>query len=602
MDPTNSPKNEGETPSVNELTPPTIPPRASAEELAALLSAGNVAEFNKKRSRDFSFLEGVVVRDKVLDGIDLSYVKLSRCIFERCSFARANLDGASLSLSSMSGCSFTDAKLNWLAMSQSQLAGTSFERVSADGLRLNSCHLKDVLFVSGSAMSLVATGSTFSHTRFSSMKANLANFNQCSFQRTSILQSNLSNASFRQSEGLHMTFASSVLHQADFTDSNWRTLLNLSGAYISSGQFQKSMFDKAAWDDGFVLKSAIVDEEPPKDLIPSPSKKKSHRSRPIDGIPGTDKELYQSALERLNKLVGLEEVKREILELAALLRVSRARERHGANDEPPTLHYVFSGAPGTGKTTVARIIADLLKSLGYLKQGQCIETDRAGLVAAYTGQTAIKTHSIIEQAIGGVLFVDEAYALTPEDRLDPYGPEAIATLLKQMEDRRHEFVVIVAGYTTEMKRFLDSNPGLQSRFSQSMKFPSLSRGELELVFDSLLASGSFTTDDETRRGVGLLADRLRTSMGESFGNARTMRTIFDKMRRRQSVRITANGMPDQKEEFFKLTFADIPSQEMIDLSPEKLRAEINKKGIFIAAPGAQSKLGGAGSTGPFHLN
>lgn len=602
MEPTNSPQNEVETPSVTELTPPKNPPSPSTEELAALLSAGNVEEFNKKRLNDPRFLEGVVVRDKVLDGIDLSHLKLSRCIFERCSFAQANLEAASVSLSSITGCSFPDAKMNWLALSQSQLTDTTFERTSADGLRLGSCKLNDVLFASGSAINLIATGSTFFNTRFSSMRANLANFNQCNFQRTSMLQSNLTNASFHQSQGLQMNFTGSVLHKANFTNSNWGLSFNLTGAYISSDQFHKSMFDNGAWDDGLALKSAVIDQEPPKDRLRSDYRQKTHKRRPIDGIPGTDGELYESALERLNKLVGLEEVKQEVLELAALLRVSRARQRHGAKDESPTLHYVFSGPPGTGKTTVARVVADLLKSLGYLKQGQCIETDRAGLVAAYTGQTAIKTHAIIEQAIGGVLFIDEAYSLTPTDRLDPYGPEAVSTLLKQMEDRRHDFVVIVAGYSEEMKRFLDSNPGLQSRFSQTMKFSALSRPELEQVFDLLLQSGSFTADDETRRGVALMADRLRTSMGESFGNARTMRTIFEKMRRRQSVRITANGMPDQKEEFFKLIFSDIPSQEMIGLSPEKLRAELDKKGIFIAAPGTQSKLGGAGPTGPFHLN
>jgi SpoVK/Ycf46/Vps4 family AAA+-type ATPase len=362
------------------------------------------------------------------------------------------------------------------------------------------------------------------------------------------------------------------------------------------------MFDAFAWQDGTVLKPAIIDDAPPpKAFAPTPTKPPTVKTA-IDDIPGTDHELYLSALARLEKLEGLDDVKREVRELVALLRVSRVREQHGSTEEPPTLHYIFAGDPGTGKTTVARIVADLLKSLGYLKQGQCIETDRAGLVAAYTGQTALKTHDIIESAIGGVLFIDEAYTLTPEDRLDPYGPEAIATLLKEMEDRRHDFVVIAAGYTSEMKRFLESNPGLQSRFSQKMTFASLSRTELERVFDSLLQTGRFTADDETRRGVGFLAEKLRASTGESFGNARTIRTIFEKMRRRQSVRITTNGMPTEKEDFYKLILADIPSQEMIGLSPEQLRAQLDKKGFFIASPGAGSILGNPAGPGSTHLN
>ena len=170
--------------------------------------------------------------------------------------------------------------------------------------------------------------------------------------------------------------------------------------------------------------------------------------------------------KELDELIGLEKVKEEVRTLANFVKVQKMREQKGMKVPKISYHLVFTGSPGTGKTTVARIVARIYKDLGILKRGHTVETDRSGLVAEYVGQTAVKTNAIIDSALNGVLFIDEAYALVPEDSRSDFGQEAISTLLKRMEDDRDRLVVIIAGYTNEMQRFIDSNPGLQSRFNR----------------------------------------------------------------------------------------------------------------------------------------
>ena len=180
------------------------------------------------------------------------------------------------------------------------------------------------------------------------------------------------------------------------------------------------------------------------------------------------KEPEKSGMEELHELIGLKTIKHDVEEMVGLAKVRKMREEKGMKQVPVSLHLVFSGNPGTGKTTVARILAKLYKEIGILSTGQLIETDRSGLVAGYVGQTAIKTSQKIEEAMGGVLFIDEAYALNQEG--ENFGQEAIDTILKAMEDHRDKFIVIVAGYTDLMKSFVESNPGLRSRFNKFFEF------------------------------------------------------------------------------------------------------------------------------------
>ena len=243
-------------------------------------------------------------------------------------------------------------------------------------------------------------------------------------------------------------------------------------------------------------------------------------------------------LADLRRMVGLEPVKIEVERLVAAREFTRARVAGGLPAIEQSPHLVFTGNPGTGKTTVARMVADLYKALGILKKGHVVEADCSKLIAAYIGQTPIKTRRICEQARGGVLFIDEAYGLTSKQN-QGYGPEAIETLLKFMEDNRGDIVVIVAGYPTEMQGFLDANPGLRSRFDVVIDFPDYSTAELTSIFDLYLEDYKLELDAGAREKVAAYAASL--PRGRGFGNGRAMRNLFNEMVRRHAVWAGRNG-------------------------------------------------------------
>ena len=223
---------------------------------------------------------------------------------------------------------------------------------------------------------------------------------------------------------------------------------------------------------------------------------------------------------------------------------------------------MFTGNPGTGKTTVARIMADIFKTLGVVSRGQLVEADRSKLVAGFSGQTAIKTNQLVDQALGGVLFIDEAYTLKSNDG-DSFGAEAIDTLLKRLEDDRGKFICIVAGYTDNMHDFIDSNPGLKSRFTQTIHFDDYTPDELTQIFLSLASGKNFTVDDETNAAIHRLFEQLYLRRDKNFGNAREARRIFNEAVERQSQRLVSEmGKPGfQESDMFALTKADLPMSQ-----------------------------------------
>ena len=264
---------------------------------------------------------------------------------------------------------------------------------------------------------------------------------------------------------------------------------------------------------------------------------------------------YTECLAKLNGMVGLAGVKKEISNLAAFLNL---QIRRGETNTFQGKHYVFSGNPGTGKTTVARIMADVFRTLGILSRGQLVEADRAKLVAGFAGQTAIKTNQLIDSAIGGVLFIDEAYTLKSNDQ-DSFGAEAIDTLLKRLEDDRGKFICIVAGYTDNMHDFIDSNPGLKSRFTQTIHFDDYTPDELTQIFINLAKAKNFTIDEDTQATIHRQFEQLYLRRDKNFGNAREARRIFDQAVEKQSQRLmNMVNMPDFKEEdMYRITTADL---------------------------------------------
>ena len=261
-------------------------------------------------------------------------------------------------------------------------------------------------------------------------------------------------------------------------------------------------------------------------------------------------------LKKLDGLVGLSGVKKEIANLAAFLNLQIAR---GETNTFQGKHYVFTGNPGTGKTTVARIMADIFKTLGVVARGQLVEADRSKLVAGFSGQTAIKTNQLVDQAMGGVLFIDEAYTLKSNDG-DSFGAEAIDTLLKRLEDDRGKFICIVAGYTDQMHDFIDTNPGLKSRFTQTIHFDDYTPDELTEIFLHLASGKNFTVDEETKAAIHRMFEQLYLRRDKNFGNAREARRIFNEAVERQSQRLVKQmTSPDFKEsDMFALTTADLP--------------------------------------------
>lgn len=276
----------------------------------------------------------------------------------------------------------------------------------------------------------------------------------------------------------------------------------------------------------------------------------------------------EQLLEKLNHLVGLKEVKKEIHSLVNLIQIRKLRKQYNLPEMEMSYHMVFTGNPGTGKTTVARLVAEIYKELGLLSKGTLVETDRSGLVAGYIGQTALKVKEVIESAMGGVLFIDEAYSLSSNLGVNDFGGEAIDTLVKLMEDKRDDLVVIAAGYTEEMKGFLKANTGLVSRFNKFIEFQDYTNQELIEILNAMAEEAGFHLEEET---IAIIQNYLETRSLEemvSFGNARGIRNIFEKLVVNQANRIV---------EYEKLTLDQLSSITAEDAASWKRESKKPRK-------------------------
>jgi len=308
-------------------------------------------------------------------------------------------------------------------------------------------------------------------------------------------------------------------------------------------------------------------------------KLENEKLKVLPDIP-IDEELLQEAFDELNKLIGLEKVKQEIIETVGVVRYHLGRGKNVLNNF--YLHTVFIGNPGTGKTTVARILTKIYKALGILERGHMVETDRQGLVAGYIGQTAIKTAKKIDEAMGGVLFIDEAYSLTASGMNSDYGSEAIQTILKRMEDNRGEFFVFAAGYPENMEKFLKSNPGLQSRFDKILKFEDYSAQQLTDIAVSMFDEKDLVMEEQAKKVLHSYLENLLHKKDKYFGNARRVRKIVTEITENQNIRIAS--MPTKSRKGIDFSIVEVRD---VQKAINEATSVFDKKGIGFKTQGSR---------------
>lgn len=347
---------------------------------------------------------------------------------------------------------------------------------------------------------------------------------------------------------------------------NWAHDQKMSGRNRNGDPFSKSVYgdilDKLQTGKEVIHPTYPTPQNPVTGNTPSPVSTRSQApAKPEETEKEPEPEKLEDLLAELNALTGLKSVKDDVNSLINLLKIRKIRKERNMKDIPVSMHLVFTGNPGTGKTTVARLLARIYHALGALSKGQLVEVDRSELVGGYVGQTAIKTQEVTNSALGGVLFIDEAYALTAGKDKQDFGYEAVDTLLVEMENHRDDLAVIVAGYPEPMKQFLQSNPGLKSRFNKFIDFPDYTPDELFAIFEGMTSKSGYKLSEEAAKKAKRIFSDLYAFRDDNFANGRTVRNFFEKVMVRQANRL---ALLDEltNEQLELLEAQDLPEEEL----------------------------------------
>ena len=328
--------------------------------------------------------------------------------------------------------------------------------------------------------------------------------------------------------------ASEIIGKTD-DDKSTIALLKQIYSIADSDEYSKEIKQIAA-----MLKNSIISYYGYGKLLEICNKEKQNKE-------DKDKRSLSELLEELNALVGLESVKEKVSDLIAYQKVQKLRRENNLFSYKNTLHLAFTGNPGTGKTTVARIIGRIYKQIGLLSKGHFVEVSRTALIAGYQGQTALKVKKVIEKAKGGVLFIDEAYSITENDHADSYGRECLTELTKALEDYRDDLVVIVAGYTEPMKKFFESNPGLKSRFNTFIEFEDYSAYELEEILENMCSLNDYELSDDARKLLQEYFIKKVETKEDNFANGRMVRNLFDDLVMNHARRVIKLDAPNKSD-------------------------------------------------------